>query len=102
MTPELSLAWGALLTAHGNGEQLQFNYGACNLSSDDWSDRELNARDMNTSTPDLWRRKPKTRTLTIRVYTDGCKTLVIDSDEPGMGMSQDWVLHETFKSEVPA
>lgn len=55
MTPELSLAWGALLIDQGNGEQLQL----------DKVDTVLDAHFMTLTLPNRWRRKPKTRTLTV-------------------------------------
>lgn len=55
-----SLAWGELLTAQGNGNQLQYN--SCCTG---WQDDHLESDHLRITVPGNWRRKPKTRTLTV-------------------------------------
>lgn len=96
-----SLAWGELLTAQGNGEQLQCR----ELHS--WINTLLTIPLMSCTRPENWRRKPKTRTLRVLTFRnrntgDHLSTNVFEGvrhrlSEETTGL---WVLIDTHTIEV--
>lgn len=91
-----SLAWGELLIDQGNGNQLQYN--SCCTG---WQDDHLESDHLRITVPGNWRRKPKTRTLTIRTWRSKrgqCATH--NSDTNIAAMPDGWTLIDAHTIEV--
>lgn len=98
MNAQDSLAWGALLTAQGNGEQLQYDINT-DTETAVWSYSLLTGLSIAHTRPGNWRIKPKTRTLTVRTWLtpDGSYFPTL---EGGMCAPQCWKLEHTHTFEI--
>lgn len=99
-----SLAWGELLTAQGNGNQLQYN--SCCTG---WQDDHLESDHLRITVPGNWRRKPKTRTLHVLTFRnrntgDHLSTNVFEGVRHRLSEETNglWTLIDTHTIEVEA